>query len=163
MSTPPLLPCPFCGRPGAMIQPVEGLGHAWNAYCTGADDVLNPDCGVVQYGLSGQTQEHVAGLWNRRAVSVDASELLPWLRDQLAKAEKALRCREEGERVWRSGTDKTWAKVARMHPSTAKEPPLKKAARLKNAEAEKRIAEWCRRDVVMFKAVLAAFEPEGSK
>lgn len=49
-----------------MIQPVEGLGQQWNAYCTGSDDLDHPECGVVQYGLHGQTEAQVADLWNRR-------------------------------------------------------------------------------------------------
>lgn len=90
-----LLPCPFCGREAKMLQPVEGLGMQWNAYCTGADDPdSQPDCGIVQFGLCGQSQSEVAALWNRRWVNPAIRDFLEKFRDYQPdnkKSNRALR------------------------------------------------------------------------
>ncbi len=83
--------CPFCGRPGAMIQLGDGIGATFNAYCTGSEDMENADCGVVQYGLSGQTQEHVAALWNRRAPEPVIVDFLRKFRDYQPDNKKSTR------------------------------------------------------------------------
>jgi phytoene/squalene synthetase len=85
------------------------------------------------------------------------SPLQRWLADQLAKAESSLRAREQGARVWSSGTDKEWAESSKLHPDTANLPPIKQAQRIVHAEREKRMAEKCRVDVENFRA-LAALE-----
>lgn len=53
-----------------MIQPIAGKNRAWNAYCTGGDYGVDSQCGVVIYGLDGQTKAYVAELWNTRAARV---------------------------------------------------------------------------------------------
>lgn len=83
---------------------------------------------------------------------VGSSALLGFLRGKLEEAERALRCREESEAVWRSGDDASWALVARLHggkPSTLKD-------RLATADTQGRIAAKWRHEVEMFRAAIAA-------
>jgi hypothetical protein len=89
-----------------------------------------------------------------------AVELLDWLRVKLSDAEAALKAREEMARTWRHGSDEAWEAAAAMHPKTAGK-ALKRAARLTEAKKHARIATWCRRDVAMFRATLAALEATG--
>lgn len=86
------------------------------------------------------------------------AELLAWLRCKVADAEKAVKSREQMESVLRSGEDESWCAAAQLHPSTAGQPAFKKAERLKEAEAQNRIAAKCRRELEMFKATLHRFE-----
>lgn len=81
--------------------------------------------------------------------AVRCDDLLGFLRGKLAAAEQALRSREQGEECWRDGTSETWRKVGCK---------LTKAQRLRLSEKEGRIAEKCRREVAMFKAVIAALD-----
>jgi hypothetical protein len=76
-------------------------------------------------------------------------EIIIWLRDQLAKAELAVKAREHAEAVWRSGTDQTWQAAGCR---------LSKAKRLQEADTQGRIAEKCRRDVQMLKAIITMVE-----
>jgi hypothetical protein len=95
--------------------------------------------------------------------AIVSTDLLGWLRGKLADAERTLAAREAAAAVWKSGTDKEWAESAKLHPDTAKEPPLTKAARMENARREERILVKCRRDVEMFKAVISALShPNGA-
>lgn len=82
-------------------------------------------------------------------------ELIPWLRSKLSEAEKAVRAREQARESWSSGTNKEWEASAKLHPDTANKPPIKRAERMAISAAQGRIAEKCRRDVVMFKATIA--------
>ena len=84
------------------------------------------------------------------------SDLLGWLRGKLTDAERSLAAREQAAECWNSGTDEEWAESAKLHPATAKAPPLTKAARMANARREEQIAAKCRREVQNFKDVLAA-------
>jgi hypothetical protein len=86
-------------------------------------------------------------------------ELSTWLRSKLSEAETALRAREQMEKSWRSGTDESWEAAAKMHPSTADKPPMTRAQRLKESEAQGRIALKCRKDVEMLRAVLSIIDP----
>lgn len=84
-------------------------------------------------------------------------EVLGWLRAKLADAEKSLRAREQSEATFRSGTDESWAAAAELHSSTRGK-PMNKKARLEVALIQGRIAGKCRREVEMFKAVIAALD-----
>ncbi len=64
MSNLKLLPCPFCGERGGLIQPIQGPNRVWNAYCTNKRE--QGKCGVVIYGLGGDTKQSVADRWNTR-------------------------------------------------------------------------------------------------
>ena len=86
-------------------------------------------------------------------MSIHTEDLIKWLDGQLNKTEKALRAREQMEGTLRSGTDESWA-AARLHPDTAKLPPLKQAERLSAAESNKRICVKLRRDVEMFRELI---------
>lgn len=91
------------------------------------------------------------------------TDLLGWLHVKLADAERALAAREQAASVWKSGTDEEWAASAKLHPGTAKAPPLTKAERMKTARREEGIATKCRHEVEMFKAVLSALVPSDGK
>lgn len=84
-----------------------------------------------------------------------STNLIHWLMDKLADAEKALKWREDEARTWRTGTNAEWAAAAQMHPTTAGK-SLGKAARLVEAERHERIAVKMRREVEMFRATLRA-------
>lgn len=73
-------------------------------------------------------------------------DLIEWLKKQLEQAEMAVRCREEGEKVWQSGPDKKWREVGCK---------MTKVERLRVADREGRIAKKCRRDVDMIKAIIS--------
>jgi hypothetical protein len=90
---------------------------------------------------------------------MNRADLLEWLRGKITEAEKALRAREEMERVWQCGSDEEWARVAALHPSTAGK-PIKKADRLREAELQGRIAAKCRIDLEMLHAAYAAIQPD---
>lgn len=81
-------------------------------------------------------------------------ELVAWLQVKLSEAEKALRAREQMEQSWRTDTNAEWEAAAKLHPDIAKEPPKTKAERLEISAAQGRIAEKCRHDVAMLKALL---------
>jgi hypothetical protein len=78
------------------------------------------------------------------------TEILEWLNDQLLKAKSELRARVDAEKVWRTGSDKSWRSVAQLTGSGF----VKKSERHFNAERESRIAEKCRRDVDMLEAII---------
>lgn len=80
-------------------------------------------------------------------------DVVLFLKDKLAAAEKALACREQSVRVWSSGTDKDWRESCSLHPSTAGK-SLGKKARSEVAERETAIAAKCRHEVEMFKAAI---------
>lgn len=84
------------------------------------------------------------------------SDLLDWLRVKIAEAETAVRTREQMASTWLTGTDKSWAIAASMHPSTSGKPTMNKAERLKVAAAQDRIAAECRLDLEMFRAAFDA-------
>ncbi len=84
-----------------------------------------------------------------------------WVRAKLVEAEKSVRAREQMEEGYRTGTDAEWEAAAKMHPSTANEPRMTKADRLKESATQGRIAVKCRRDVEMLKLVLALIEGGG--
>lgn len=88
-------------------------------------------------------------------VAFDTYEVAAWLRSKLAEAEKALLAREQMEQSWRKGTNAEWEAAAKMHPTTANEPRMTKADRLRESAAQGRMAAKCLRDVEMFRAVLA--------
>lgn len=90
------------------------------------------------------------------AADVSCIDLLEWLRGKLTDAEKTLAAREQAATTWKGGTNASWAAAARMHPSTASEPPLTKAARVEIATREERIATRCRYDVLMFRSAISA-------
>lgn len=80
------------------------------------------------------------------------AELMGWLREQLAKAEQALKGREQLEECMRGGTDSSWRAVGCK---------LTKAQRLKEASVHGRIAAKYRRDVKMFQAVMSIMQMKG--
>ena len=97
------------------------------------------------------------------SVAVCSTALLEWLRGKLNGAERALAAREQAAACWKTGTNATWEAVAKMHPDTAKEPPLTKAARMATARREERIAAQYRQDVSNYKAVIAALSHSNDK
>lgn len=86
-------------------------------------------------------------------------EIHAWLLEKLSEAEKALGAREQAEAVWRGGTDESWARAGMLHPDTARGPRFNKEQRIKLSESQGRIAEKCRHEVKMFKAVLELLTP----
>ncbi len=81
------------------------------------------------------------------------AELLEWLREQMTKAEQALRARLQAVDAWSGGTDETWEAAKKLHPSTAGLPRITKPERRRIARREERIAALCRRDLEMLKAL----------
>jgi hypothetical protein len=79
--------------------------------------------------------------------AVGSGALLGWLRVKLNEAESALKAREQMEASWRGGTDASWRAVGCK---------LNKLARLNESATHGRIAVKCRREVEMFKAVIAS-------
>lgn len=75
----------------------------------------------------------------------ERDEMLQWLGVQLARAEEALKAREDMQKAWAGGTSASW-RAAGCKKS--------KAERLKESEMQGRIAVHCRRNVEMFKAVI---------
>jgi len=86
------------------------------------------------------------------------SDITEFLQEKLAKAEMALRAREEAASTWRGGTDAEWREADQVYPSTRHLPPITKAERLAEADREDRIAEKCRRDIEMFQAAIAILD-----
>lgn len=74
------------------------------------------------------------------------SELLEWLQLKLDGAEQSLASRLEMAKVWRGGSDKSWAAVGCR--KTKKE-------RIKDSAMHMRISARLNNDVEMFKALLA--------
>lgn len=72
--------------------------------------------------------------------------VLDWINQKLADAEKALKAREQMESSWREGSSKDWKAVGCK---------MSKSERLKESATQGIIAAKCRRDVAMFKAVIA--------
>lgn len=83
----------------------------------------------------------------------DRQKAIEFIQVKIVEAEKALKAREQMQRIWREGTDESWAAAANAHPST-KGQRLTKAERLKESESHGRIAVKCRLEVEMFKLVL---------
>lgn len=81
--------------------------------------------------------------------AVCCDDLLGFLRGKLAFAEQALRSRVDAQKCWREGTNESWQKVGCK---------MTKEQRLRVSETEGRIAEKCRREVEMFRAVIAALD-----
>lgn len=81
-------------------------------------------------------------------------ELQEWLNAQLAKAEHAVKCREQGEQCWSGGTNESWRKVAQAQGGVYHS----RAKRLELAAKEKRIGDKCRKDVQMWKMVIGMLE-----
>ena len=93
-----------------------------------------------------------------------ASDLLCFLRDKLADAERSLRCREEMAKTTPPiSEEELEALKARPGVIVTKGRKLTKA-QVKDMEEEpkrqSRIAATCRREVMMFKAVIAAMESQ---
>jgi len=84
-------------------------------------------------------------------VSPDA---LDFLKKKLAEAQQTLRSREQANKCWREGTDALWREAGSKRT---------KAQRLLIADREKSIAARYRRDVKLFKAVIAALAKGGGK
>lgn len=78
-----------------------------------------------------------------------SEEIAAFLRGKLADAEAGLKFRVDSEKCWRGGTDKSWREVGCRQS---------KAERTKTAESHGRIAVKMRREVEMFKAVIAKIE-----
>jgi len=115
--------------------------------------------GMERNGCRGSCKIHIP----QQEEIIMSAELLEWLQEKLAQAEKSLRAREQMEKSWKSGTDEEWTAAAKMHPSTAKEPVMNKAARLKESQSQGRIAATCRRDVAMYKLAIEAVKNQNTK
>lgn len=63
MSTPKLLPCPFCGNPFPVIRS-NGIGDFY-VYCDDDEDVGG--CGASTSDRSCEGETFAAERWNRRA------------------------------------------------------------------------------------------------
>lgn len=77
------------------------------------------------------------------------TELREWLNAQLAKAEQAVKAREQSEKSWSGGTTAQWREAGCR---------LTKPQRLANAAMETRILVKCRKDVQMWKQVIGMLE-----
>jgi hypothetical protein len=92
-------------------------------------------------------------------------DLIPWLHEQLAKAERSLRAREQMEAGMRQDPDELFKKLAAMPgvTITTRAPRgvkvMTKKERLASADSHRRIGAKDRRDVELFKAVIAALTP----
>lgn len=86
-------------------------------------------------------------------------ELRDWLNTQLAKAEHAVKCREQGEQCWSGGTDSSWRAVAQAQGGVYHS----KAKRMELAAKEKRIGDKCRKDVEHWKTVIALLEEKDTE
>ena len=85
--------------------------------------------------------------------NVGLGAVVDFIKVKLAEAERSVKCREQGEACFRGGTDSDWKSAANMHSSTRGR-AMSKAQRMAAANAEKRIAVKCRREVELFKATL---------
>jgi hypothetical protein len=91
----------------------------------------------------------------RPSVHLVSGDLLGWLHEKLAAAEKSLDARRQGAECWRGGTAKEWKAVGNK---------MTKAQRIAQAEVETRIAAKYQREVDNFRAVIAALpNPEVSQ
>lgn len=79
--------------------------------------------------------------------SVGRGDLLVWLREKLAAAEKSLAARKQAAECWPGGSDKTWRAAGNT---------MTKGERLAQAEIETRIAAKYQRDVDNYLAVIVA-------
>ena len=79
--------------------------------------------------------------------------IIAFIKQKLEAAESSLKSREEMNRVWRSGTNESWAKACAIHPSTDGK-ALSKSERLKEAGVHARISVKLRKEVELFKATL---------
>lgn len=82
---------------------------------------------------------------------------IEFIRVKMERAQADLKAREQMEEISRSGTDEDWRRACALHPTTAGKAPTK-AERIKEADMQHRIAAKCRREVEMFKSVLALLE-----
>ena len=101
--------------------------------------------------MSGEPSLEIAGAAQR----VGSADLLGWLGEKIAAAEKAVKAREQAAATWRDGTNADWEAACAMHPTTAGR-ALKKRERMAAAAREDRIAAMCRRELQMFKATAKA-------
>ena len=85
---------------------------------------------------------------------VRCEDLLCFLREKLADAEKALVFREESEAVWRDGDADTWRSVGCK---------LTFEQRLMESKRHGRIAAKCRREIELFKAAIGEIEKHNTK
>jgi hypothetical protein len=83
------------------------------------------------------------------------TQLVEFIKSKIADVEKAIRCREDSERCFRSGTEASWKAAAAMNGAK----PMTKAQRLDSAEREYRILIKLRRELEMFNAVLNELSP----
>lgn len=74
---------------------------------------------------------------------------IEFIEKKIAEAEKAVRAREQMERVWRGGTNESWQKVGCL---------MSKEKRTKEAETHGRISIKERLEVQMFKSVLSTLK-----
>lgn len=102
----------------------------------------------------GDKDDHIQG--NRTTPTASSStDLLGWLREKIAEAEKTLRLRENMEKAYLSGSDELWKRAASLHPST-KGKAMTKHDRMVQAEINRRIAAQCRHELEMCTAVMDA-------
>ena len=92
-----------------------------------------------------------------------ASDLLGWLRGKLAEAEQALRSREAMANP-PTISEEEWERLKAMPGTRVTKGRKLTKAQVKDMEEEpkrqSRIAATCRREVMMFKAVIAAMESQ---
>ncbi len=101
--------------------------------------------------MHGNPYPPTCGACGRFLKRVGVGEITQWLQLKLTAAEKELKARLQMEECWRGGTDESWRAVGCK---------MKKAQRLKESEIHGRISKKSRRDVEMFKAVIAICENE---
>jgi len=99
-----------------------------------------------------KSSHHIGGVSD----GVPISKLLEWIRGKIREAEASLAARNEMERVWRGGTDKSWAKACSIHRTTSGKAPMTKQERLKESERHHRIAVKCRHELEMLVMVFDA-------
>ena len=90
----------------------------------------------------------------RPSVHLVSGDLLGWLHEKLAAAEKSLAARRQGAECWRSGTAKEWKAVGNK---------MTKAQRIAQADGETRIAAKYQRDVNNYRTLILRLQdsPEG--
>lgn len=100
--------------------------------------------------LEESAQREAASRPSPPADPIQSGDIMAWLRKQLAKFELTLKCRLDMAESWRGGTDKSWREAGCY---------MTKAQRIKESEKHARIADRCRLDVEMCRAVIAALTP----
>ena len=72
---------------------------------------------------------------------------------KIAEVENHIKAREQMRDAFLGGTDESWAAAAKLHPTTASLPEMKKAERLRAAASQSRILEKLEYELAMFNEI----------